>query len=458
MNRRDFIRLLPAFLPVLDAARPAFAAWLTTGGIRYLEIGKAWAGAPVGFDALSADDLVFVAYYNEARWLTLATITGAGEVLERMSYDVEFDGWDSHKGIELAVDRDGVVHVVANMHGSPLVYLRGRSPFEVRNLARSAMVGLNEGQMTYPTFLLRRNSDLYFLYRDGVSGNGVWFCNRFDGQTWTRIGELPIFGNSGLGHSHLSAYPSNIVSVDDDWFYVAIMWRMPGNASLNYKITFIRTKDFLEWSGSDGRSVSGTVGPEQGDVIDESGPNSGLLNTHKLTVEPVSGLPVISFTKYTKHGYNGIYVAYLRDAHWHQQEVAVSPKRFSIEGQGSLKNVPGVGPVQFQDGVARISYNFPGCGQFYQDLDPESYLPLGAPEKAKNPIPTSIVGIRRDLPDRVVSFHAVRNRYGNISSNDFLLWSTQGPNNDLPRSCVVATPTACAPNPDTLKLVRISRP
>lgn len=103
-------------------------------------------------------------------------------------------GWDSHNSIEIAVDRDGFVHLTADMHTSPLVSFRSRHPLSEPFTTDSFeplhhMTGDQERRVTYPRFLHDAAGDLVFMYRYGSSGNGDQILNRYDTTTrqWHRL-------------------------------------------------------------------------------------------------------------------------------------------------------------------------------------------------------------------------------------------------------------------------------
>ena len=104
-------------------------------------------------------------------------------------------GWDSHNYIEMAVDRDGYLHVSGNMHAVPLVYFRSEKPENIERFEKLPMTGKREERVTYPIFLKNKEGELYFQYRDGGSGNGNTLYNRYDPatKTWSPLFDTPFF-------------------------------------------------------------------------------------------------------------------------------------------------------------------------------------------------------------------------------------------------------------------------
>ena len=91
-----------------------------------LDIAPVWSGHPVSFALLTQGSRQFVAYYDAARVLTVATRRLTDTTWTTVKLPV-VTGWDSHNYIALAADRDGQLHLSANMHVNPLVYFRTKT-------------------------------------------------------------------------------------------------------------------------------------------------------------------------------------------------------------------------------------------------------------------------------------------------------------------------------------------
>ena len=115
-------------------------------------------------------------------------------------------GWDSHNYVTMALDATGNLHVSGNMHCVPLIYFRTSTPDDLATLQRCSMTGQNEQRCTYPRFLTDAGNNLLFTYRDGSSGNGQNFFNRYDPRqrTWEPFLDDPLFD----GEHERNAYPS----------------------------------------------------------------------------------------------------------------------------------------------------------------------------------------------------------------------------------------------------------
>lgn len=95
---------------------------------------------------------------------------------------------DSHNYTAIARCSGGYYHVAADMHAVPLKYMRSTTPGALDNWT-STMVGTQESSATYPQFIKAKSGVLYFLYRDGGSGDGDWILNKWNptSATWSRV-------------------------------------------------------------------------------------------------------------------------------------------------------------------------------------------------------------------------------------------------------------------------------
>lgn len=417
---------------------------------RTIDVDTVWTGTRVRFDAIEANGIVFVAYYDRDRWLTLARIGLADGSVQKTRLDTRFAGWDSHNYISLAFDEQLRLHVSGNMHASPLVYFRGEAPLSIE-LAPASMIGRDERQVSYPTFLGSGTNDLLFFYRAGSSGRGDWFFNRWNGHTWARV-PGPIFAKES-SFGHVSAYPSRFLRGPDGIYHVAVIWRKNENVESNFRVSYARTRDFVHWTNSHGKPLALPLSPDNTEVVDDPGEGKGLLNNPQIALDP-KGSPVISYSKYGDSGTNAVTVVFRAANGWAQRQVAHGPTLTKLQGRGTLPESPGVGPVVFPPtGDATITYSFPGTQRFMLALNPTTFVPVGAPARDTKPAFSSandkVAGTT--LTEQVVP---VRQSDGStLTSLNQIVWSAQGTNRDLPWQCNDEHPIACTPPPAKLRLV-----
>lgn len=148
-----------------------------------IEIDSVWAGHPVGFCLYTHGDRQYIAYYNANRNLVVGQRN-----LEDENFDLHIMpptsretsggtstvlGWDSHNSVTLGIDKDGFIHLSGNMHTNPITYFKSKHANDISSLVQEMeMIGTNEKRSTYPHFMLTKDGELIFHYRDGGSGNG----------------------------------------------------------------------------------------------------------------------------------------------------------------------------------------------------------------------------------------------------------------------------------------------
>lgn len=109
---------------------------------------------------------------------------------------------DAHDSISFGIDGLGFMHVSWGMHVSdgPYHYAKSLTPVTGTNAIAFGPDGTMTGKentVTYPQFLNLPNGDLLYVFREGRSGNGDLFLNRYRiaSQTWTNV---HLTGNNQL--------------------------------------------------------------------------------------------------------------------------------------------------------------------------------------------------------------------------------------------------------------------
>jgi hypothetical protein len=405
-----------------------------------MDIDKVWAGARVDFAAAADRTNYVIGYYDQERWLTIAMVNAVSRDIRKQQLQSRFGGWDSHNSVALAIDRNRLLHVAANMHADKLNYFRTLGPDQP--LARSKMTSHDEDEVTYPQFLKSADGDLLFIYRSGKSGEGAWKVNHWDGQRWTSVGREPFLGDRGFGRN-VSAYPSRFAVAHDGYIHLAIVWRLTSDASTNVRISYAKTKDFANWFGSRNQQLKVPLTPETTETVLHTGTNAGLLNNAKISIDP-KGRPVIAFTRQNAQGRNTVELMIGENHKWRSLPIATADRSFPVKGTGSLPNTVAVSEVDFtHETRPTLYYRFPDKAAVHEALDPATLAPACIEKPAadpfgkfaERPIPTMQTQIRR------------------IDNQATLVWAAQPANKDRQPPCTPAAPLACTPPPSTLKLI-----
>jgi hypothetical protein len=99
---------------------------------------------------------------------------------------------DGHDVTCIGIDGNGYLHMSWGMHGNPYHYARTTLPVTgdqpIVFGPDGTMTG-QEGNVTYPQFLPLPGGDLLYKFREGGSGNGDNFLNRYSSatRTWTNV-------------------------------------------------------------------------------------------------------------------------------------------------------------------------------------------------------------------------------------------------------------------------------
>lgn len=225
---------------------------------------------------------------------------------------------DGHNYYAVAVDSAGYIHISGNMHNNTLKYIRSNQPNSIAGgFTAAAMVGTNESSVTYPEFV-QTPSGLLFTYRDGSSGNGNTFLNRYNTgtQTWTRVAQL----FSGAGES---VYPSRIAVGPDGDLHVAYCWRSTSIANTNHDVCHVTSSDGGTTWRALGSSTALTLPITLGTspiVYPTAATDSGLLNSPACDVDSY-GNPHITFHAYDTAGASNCVHVWHDGDEWHSEFV-----------------------------------------------------------------------------------------------------------------------------------------
>ncbi|MCV3769074.1 BNR repeat-containing protein [Rhizobium sp. TRM95796] len=447
-NRAKFRIFCFAFLLILcQVASKALAC-----GPVYID--QVWSGTSVGFGGAVVDSDAYAGYYDKDRKLTVANINLTDcQVKGKISVNSVFSGWDSHKEIVAAIDQSGGLHVVGNMHNSPLEYFYAPHPRRINKIKRASMTGVKERSVTYPRFIKLADRNLLFLYRDGGSGNGEWYANKLKiGRNWEKVSTGPLFSRVDRGGRSVSAYLSNVELSSDGYYHVAIVWRRNSDVASNFLLSYAKTRNFSDWYKSDGSVIATPITPDDSETVANVGQGKGLINNQKIAFDAAKG-PVIAYTKYTTNNRNGVFVAALRGGRWQSLELAVSRNAIKIEGGGSIPNVPRISNFLLETRPPSLKVKFFG-EEGITVLLPELHTQQTEDKRSVSSNLPFIGGV--NLASRNVNFAMLPATSGQKSEYQ-LIWAAQAANRDVPRQCSNLSPKACDPDPTPLWLVSTTK-
>lgn len=245
-------------------------------------------------NVVTADGRRYAAWWNSDRHPIVAIETDSGWSLVDL-HDLDGNPLESpvpddgHNTINITVDHDGHIHVMANHHIDPPRYVRTVDPHGIDGNWTTENGPLVDQNLTYPKFIRTDNSLLLFYRRGSASSGDQWY-ETWDGTEWVDATKL-LDGQTDT----VNGYMHHITSRGDE-IHVAVVWRGSGSShDTNNDLCHMRSVDGGgTWESIDGTPV--TLPVRQQDcplVFDTADSGSGILGSAGLTVTS-DGVPHIA--------------------------------------------------------------------------------------------------------------------------------------------------------------------
>ena len=416
-------------------------------------IDSVWAGHRVGFCLLTDLNRQYIAYYNANRNMVVGqrNIDEANFSLFQMPspprdknhkekskrFSATEVGWDSHNSITMGVDSKGYIHLSGNMHVDSLTYFRSQKPNDITTLKQYfPMVGPNELRATYPKFMLTRENQLIFHYRDGGSGNGNEIYNIYNtvSQTWSRMLNVPLTDGQGL----MNAYQSQPELREDGWYHVYWVWRDTPDCSTNHDLSYMKSPDLKNWYNAFDQLISLPATLDQKSlVVDPIPPKGGIINLAAKLCFDKNQNPLFVYHKYDEAGNIQLYIAQRSNQKWEYKVITDWDYRWAFSGNGSIKNELTIKSFnrrsddRFEVGFWHIKY---GDGTILLD---EELNPIGRVLKSERlfsrKFNDSSVKVEGNFPGLQVIGAKDIGKNNEPGYRYALKWETLGTNRDKPR-------------------------
>ena len=313
-----------------------------------IKIDSVWAGHPVGFCLYTHKNRQYIAYYNANRNMVVG---------QRNLGDKKFDlhlmpptyretaggtstvlGWDSHNSITIGIDKDGYIHLSGNMHGHPITYFKSNKPHDISTLAQEMeMVGTHEKRCTYPHFVLTKEKELLFHYRDGGSGNGNEIYNIYSNEdkTWSRMLDVPLTDGQGL----MNAYQTQPTLMKDGWYHVYWVWRDTPDCETNHDLSYIKSPDLKNWFNAFDKPLQlpATLDKKLL-IVDPIPPKGGIINLAAKLCLDEKNQPIFVYHKYDAVGNLQLYIAQTKDSEWVYKQITNWDYRWEFSGRGTINS------------------------------------------------------------------------------------------------------------------------
>jgi hypothetical protein len=409
--------------------------------VQKIKIDSVWAGHPVGFCLLTHGKRQYIAYYNANRNMVVG---------QRNLSDNNFDlhimpattreeaggtstvlGWDSHNSVTLGIDKEGFIHLSGNMHVHPLTYFRSTKPHDISTLVQHfEMVGENEKRCTYPHFMLTKEDEILFHYRDGGSGNGNEIYNIYNCETkkWSRLLDSPLTDGQGL----MNAYQTQPTVMKDGWYHMYWVWRDTPDCSTNHDLSYMKSPDLQKWYDAFANKIQLPATIDQRSlIVDPIPPEGGIINLAAKMVLDEGNNPVFVYHKFGPNGKTQFFTAQLQGKKWIYKQITDWDYRWYFSGNGSINSEIrlkdfkkrddgyyelGYWHIKYGNGTILLNDKFENAGKV---LKPE---PFNARLQVEGDFPGLLVRTRGDLgkaPEEDIRY--------------MLKWETLNRNRDDPR-------------------------
>ncbi|MEO5714834.1 MAG: BNR-4 repeat-containing protein [Luteolibacter sp.] len=147
------------------------------------------------------------ANYNNTIWIGRRTLGTSGWDIYRHPSFTANTITDGHDVIAFGIDGEGYMHLSWGMHGDAFHYSKSLGPVTGNGSMAlepdTTMTG-RENAVTYPQFMTLPDGDLLYLFREGASGSGDTYLNRYYTAThaWSNVHssgntQLPFIKGTG---------------------------------------------------------------------------------------------------------------------------------------------------------------------------------------------------------------------------------------------------------------------
>lgn len=243
---------------------------------------------------------------------------------------------DAHNVANLGFDPDGYLHIVYDQHNNALNYRVSSNEittFDGTLSAETTMLGTNETSVTYPTLFNNPAGTLYFMFRDGVVGNGdLYFYEYDEGATsWgaaTGTGANGILIDGKNSSPNESPYWMIAPKFDSDFgsggfMHLIWVWRDGGGIATNHDLCYVKW-DGTNWKQFDGTAQTVVITEENADVIVSIAQGTDLMNQSNFDVDS-SGNPHIAYLKDDIHGNMSLFHSYYDGDSWETIQLSYTP-------------------------------------------------------------------------------------------------------------------------------------
>ena len=303
-------------------------------------VGLAWAGNSVNTVVFRKNSVVtfkntqYTSYYDSVGNVILAKRklgTNSWQIKET-PYKGNYK--DAHNSISIMVDGDGFLHISWDQHASKLRYAKSIAPNSLELGPEIAMLGRNEIKATYPEFYKLKNGDLFFLYREGTSGQGNLVLNRYHTQTkkWERIHDNLIDGQN-----QRNAYWQACID-RKGVFHLSWVWREKSDVATNHDMSYAKSLDGGKtWLSSSNEVYPIPMNSANTKPIVNIPQKSELINSTSMTTNDKGNPYIATYWRAENSTIPQYQIIYFNGENWLVKQVSERKTPFSLSGVGTKK-------------------------------------------------------------------------------------------------------------------------
>ena len=415
---------------------------------RVVRVGNVPADFPVNFALYTKGNCQYVAYYDTLHKMVLASRKLNQKKWSYKSLETKVP-WDSHNYISLFVDEAGYIHVVGNMHSSPLVYFKSSKPWDINSMqALHKMTGKEEDVTTYPEFMYGPKGETLFHYRYGRSGNGYEVFNVLDvsSQKWSRLIDKPLIDGEG----ERNAYMQGPILGPDGYFHLLWVWRETPDCSSNHTLSYARSKDLVHWENVNGEKTGFPITLKDSCVVVDATPEKGgLINIGIKLGFDSSNRVMVGYHKYDDKGNTQLYLSRNDGGKWNAVKQTNWDYRWDFKGGGTIVNELLIDAPVVKDGKVTMGYHRLNLKDAQIIADENTFAPLGE-ESIPSVYPKEMEKLDSAFPGMLVYKIKDSASADNNKTKYVLRWEALSPNRDQKR-------TGKLPQPSVLRVYELQK-
>ena len=307
-----------------------------------ITVGNGWAANSVNAVVFRHNSLTtfnktqYIAYYDSAKRLVIGKRTIGTEKWTIQSTQYTGNANDAHNTISIITDGAGYLHVSWDHHNNALRYTRSVSPGSLQLTDKMPMTGNKEDKVTYPEFYRLPNGNLFFLYRDGSSGNGDLMLNHYDYKTkqWAQLQNGWINGE-GERNAYWQMTIDKAGTIHLSW-----VWRETGDVATNHDMCYARSKDGgITWEKSTGEKYTLPITAATAEYACRIPQKSELINSTSMSADEAGHPYIATYWRDSSSTIPQYRLIYHNGHHWVTQQISSRTTAFSLSG-GGTKRIP----------------------------------------------------------------------------------------------------------------------